>query len=223
VPIVRRAGIQHHTPTWQRVRARVRVALYRRRRLGRGSKLTVNGNSHNQNSSEEAGPDQPEADADHLQVVRPLRRPSTPTWLRESDLDALAQRFAPLDRAQARHLALALVEGSTPVEILILRLVAAGFPPCTARRIIAELRVLRERSRPRAASSAASPGSEVATALQAAARSYLLQPGNDEQAARAIVKQVNWSIVRARWFVSVNRDRVRRIADSLATEPPADD
>jgi hypothetical protein len=88
---------------------------------------------------------------------------------------------------------------------------------------MAELRDLRERRRPGAASGAASPGSEAAAALQAAARSYLLQPGHDEHAASAIVKQVGWSIVRARWFVSVNRDRVLRMTDSLAAEPPRDD
>jgi hypothetical protein len=30
---------------------------------------------------------------------------------------------------------------------------------------------------------------------------YPLRPGDDEQAARAIVTQVKWSMLRARWFV----------------------
>ena len=136
--------------------------------------------------------------------------------MRQSDLDALAQRFAPIDATQARHVALLLAEGSTPVEMLILRLVGAGLPQGTARRLIAELRALRERARQPTTSSPAEPGSEVAAALHAAAMSYLTQPGNDELAARAIVKRVNWSIVRARWFMSINRDRVRRMAEDLA-------
>jgi hypothetical protein len=71
-------------------------------------------------------------------------------------------------------------------------------------------RLHQERRRWPAAPSAASLGGEVAAALAAARRSYLVHPGDDEQAARAIVERVNWSLVRARWFVSVNRDTVRR-------------
>jgi hypothetical protein len=115
-------------------------------------------------------------------------------------------------------MALVLAEGSTPVEILIVRLVAAGLAPPAARRFIAELRLLRERSRPRTAASAARPGSEVAAALHAAATSFLLNPGDDEQAARAIMRQVKWSMVRARWFIGVNCDMVRRVADRLVSE-----
>ena len=70
--------------------------------------------------------------------------------------------------------------------------------------------------------SAAAPGGEAAAALTAAARSYLLHPGDDEQAARAIVAEVGWSEVRARWFVSVNQDRLRQIVARLAAERAAD-
>ena len=82
-------------------------------------------------------------------------------------------------------------------------------PPDPAWVRPSDLDALAQRRRP-AAWSAVSPDSEVAAALTAAARSYLVQPGDDELAARAIVERVNWSLVRARWFVSVNRDTVRR-------------
>ena len=160
----------------------------------------MNGDSHDQNSSGEA------------------RRARDPAWLRSSDLDSLVQRFAPLDAAQVRHVARVLAEGSTPVEILILRLVAAGLPKPAARRLIAELRRLRERPRPRATQAGGGPAAEVTAALNAAALSYLLRPGDDEEAARAIMRQVKWSLVRARWFMSVNRDIVRRMADRLSSE-----
>jgi hypothetical protein len=89
----------------------------------------VHGDSHDQNSPGET------------------RRAREPAWLCPSDLDWLVQRFAPLDVAQVRHVARVLAEGSTPVEILILRLVAAGLDKSAARRFIAELRLLRERPR----------------------------------------------------------------------------
>ena len=176
----------------------------------------MNGTNHNQDSSEETGPDGSDGDADQSGPARTPRRAHDPAWLRQSDLDALARRFAPIDAAQVRHLALLLAEGSTPVEIIILSLVADGLPQCTAKRFVAELRGLRERAREPTSPVRTNPGSEVAAALDAAAASYLLCPGNDEQAARAIIKRVNWSIVRARWFMSVNRDRVRHMADDLA-------
>jgi len=160
----------------------------------------VNGTSDDQNSSGES------------------RRARDPAWLRSSDLDSLVQRFAPLDAAQVRHVARVLAEGSTPVEMLILRLVAVGLPKPAARRLIAELRGLRERPRPRATQGRGSPAAEVSAALNAAALSYLLRPGDDEQAASAIVRQVKWSMVRARWFMSMNRDTVRRMADRLGSE-----
>jgi len=88
--------------------------------------------------------------------LRPPRRPPGPVWLRPSDVDSLAHRFAPLDLAHVRNMALVLAEGSTPVEILIARLVAAGLAPAAATRFMAELRLLRERPRPRVAR----PGNE---------------------------------------------------------------
>jgi hypothetical protein len=72
-----------------------------------------------------------------------------------------------------------------------------------------------------AAQGAATAG-EAAVAVHAAAASYLRHPDSDEQAARAIVAQVGWSLVRARWFVSVNRDRLSQIAARLAAERAAD-
>ena len=182
----------------------------------------MNGTNHNQNSSEDPGPDESDGNADPPGPARPPRRAQNPAWLRQSDLDALTQRFAPIDATQARHVALLLAEGSTPVEMLILRLVGAGLAQCTARQFIAELRGLRGRTRQPTNSRGSNPDSEVTAALDAAARSYLLYPGNDERAARAIVRRVNWSIVRARWFMSVNHDRVRRIADDLARDRPTE-
>ena len=180
----------------------------------------MQGNSHNndENSSGESAEDSSEADADDSALSRGPRRARDPAWLTPSDLDSLVQRFAPLDFAQVRHMALVLAEGSTPVEILILRLVGAGLTPSTARRFIAELRLLRERPRSHPKPGGASPANEVAAALNAAAMSYLVRPGDDEEAARAIMRQVKWSMVRARWFVSVNRDLVRRMADRLKPE-----
>jgi hypothetical protein len=182
----------------------------------------MNGKTDDHSSSGEAGADRPDADADESDLVRAPSQAPNPPWLRPSDVDVLAKQFAPLNAAHVRHLALALAEGSTPVEILIQRLVAAGLAPTAARWFIAELRVLRERTRRQAMPGASTPASEVAAALNAAATSYLLKAGDDEQAARAIMRQVGWSIVRARWFVSVNRDEVRRLADRLSAERPAD-
>ena len=100
-----------------------------------------------QSASGEAGPRCREAEAGGPQIVRAPRRAPGPDWLRPSDLGALADRFAPLDVAQVRHLAFVLAEGSTPVEVLIMRLTAAGLALGDARRFIAELRSLREQTR----------------------------------------------------------------------------
>ena len=102
---------------------------------------------HDQSSARQPAPERREAEADQSALVRPVRWTPIPPWLRVADLEALAQRFAPLDLAQARHLALVLAEGSTPVEILILKLVDAGLAPSQARQFIAELRALRDRPR----------------------------------------------------------------------------
>lgn len=182
----------------------------------------MSGTRHTHHSSGDTGPDGSDTDADQPWPARTPGRAPEPAWLRQSDLDALAQRFAPVDAAQARHLALLLAEGSTPVELLILRLVGAGLSHAAARQFIAELRALRERPRQPTSSGPAKPGSDVAAALDAAARSYLLEPGNDERAARAIARRVQWSVVRARWFLSVNRDELRRLAEDLARDRPAD-
>jgi hypothetical protein len=100
-----------------------------------------------QGASGEAGPQCRETEAGESELVRAPRWAPRPEWLRPSDLDALADRFAPLDVAQARHLAFVLAEGSTPVEVLIMRLTAAGLALPDARRFIAELRSLREQTR----------------------------------------------------------------------------
>ena len=100
-----------------------------------------------QSASGEAGPQCREREAGESELVRGPRWAPRPEWLRPSDLDALADRFAPLDVAQARHLAFVLAEGSTPVEVLIMRLTAAGLALGDARRFIAELRSLREQTR----------------------------------------------------------------------------
>jgi hypothetical protein len=150
--------------------------------------------------------------------VRAPHQAPGPPWLDPADLEALAQRFPPLDAAQVRQLALAFDQGSTPVEVLLLRLAGAGLAPPAAQQLIVDLRLLRERRSRATTPSAAAEGSEVAAALTAAARSYLLHPGDDEQAASAIVAQVDWSPVRARWFLSVNQDLVRQTADRLRAE-----
>ena len=111
-----------------------------------------------------------------------------------------------------RQLALAFNQGSTPVEILLLRLAGAGLAPPAAQQLIVDLRLLRERRSRANTPSAAAEGGEVATALTAAARSHRLHPGDDEQAASSIATQVGWSLARARWFLSVNQDRVRQTA-----------
>jgi hypothetical protein len=182
--------------------------------------IGMDGKTWSDESSGGGGPEDPtDADAAETHPASPRRWAPEPVWLHPSDLEALAQRFAPLDLEQAHHLALLLVEGSTPVEILIFRLVSSGLAPWDARRFIAELRALREQARRPADPRPTNPGSEFASALKAAATSYVLKPDDDEQAARAIMRQVQWSIVRARWFMSVNREKVRRMADSLTEQP----
>ena len=57
--------------------------------------------------------------------------------------------------------------------------------------------------------------SEAATALRAAALSYISHPDNAEQAARAITRIVPWSLTRARFFVSVNQAQIRSLVDRL--------
>jgi hypothetical protein len=101
---------------------------------------------HDQSSACQPASERLAANADPS-ALPPVRWRPTPPWLHAADLEALAQRFAPLDLAQARHLALVLTEGSTPVEILILKLVDAGLTPTEARQFIAELRALRQRPR----------------------------------------------------------------------------
>jgi hypothetical protein len=70
--------------------------------------------------------------------------PPRPPWLQPADLEALAERFPPLDASQMRQLALAFDQGTTPVEILLLRLEGDGLAPPAARRLIVELRLLRK-------------------------------------------------------------------------------
>jgi hypothetical protein len=144
-----------------------------------------------------------------------------PPWLQPADLEALAQRFPPLEAAQVRQLALAVRRGRTSVEVLLLRPAGAGLAPPAAQQLIADLRLLRDRRR-RATSPSASEGGEVAAALTAAAGSYRLHPGDDEQAARASVARVGWSRARARWFLSVNQERVRQTVARLTAERPPD-
>jgi hypothetical protein len=57
----------------------------------------------------------------------------------------IALLLPPLDAAEVHRFALALHQGSTPVEILLLSLVDAGLAPTAARQLLAELRALRER------------------------------------------------------------------------------
>ena len=174
-------------------------------------------------SSEEAGPDRPrpEAEAGASEGVRAPYQAPGPPWLQPADLEALAQRFPPLDVAQVRQLALDFDQGSTPVEILLFRLAGAGLTPPAPQQLIADLRLMRER-RSRATTPSAAASGEAAVALTAAARSYLLHPDDDEQAARAIVAEVDWSVPRARWFLSVNQDRVRQTVARLRAEHPPD-
>ena len=100
---------------------------------------------HDHSSAPKPAPERVDTHADELALVQPVRR--MPPWLRAADLEELAQRFAPVDLAQARHVALVLAEGSTPVEILILKLVDAGLTALEARQFIADLRALRNRHR----------------------------------------------------------------------------
>ena len=60
--------------------------------------------------------------------------------------------------------------------------------------------------------------SEAATALRAAALSYIHHPNDDEHAAHAITRAVPWSMTRARFFVSVNRAEIRGLADRLRAD-----
>ena len=96
-------------------------------------------------SSGQAGPDRSETDADRAQVGRTHHQLPFPPWLAPVDLEALAQRFPPLDAWEVRQLAIDLHQGSTPVEVLILRLVGAGLASAVARQLPAELRDLRDR------------------------------------------------------------------------------
>ena len=182
----------------------------------------MNRQSHHPDSSEEAGPDRPEAEADVSEGVRAPHQAPGPPWLDPADLEALAQRFPPLEAAQVRQLALAFEQGSMPVEVLLLRLAGAGLAPTAAQQLLVDLRRLRDRRHRKTTPRAAAADSEVAAALSAAARSYRLHPGDDEQAASAIVAQVGWSLVRARWFLSVNQDRVRQTVARLRAEHPPD-
>ena len=177
--------------------------------------------SHNPDSSEEAGSHRREAGADDAQGMHASRPAPSPPWLQAADLEALAERFAPLAAAEVRQLALDFDQGSTPVEVLLLRLAGAGLTPPAAQQLIVDLRLLREQRSQKTTPSAAE-GSELAAALSAAAMSYLLHPGDDEQAARAIATQAGWSPVRARWFLALNQEQVRQTADRLASERPPD-
>ena len=181
----------------------------------------MNPQPHPPDSSGEAGPDRPETEAAASEGVRAPWRAPHPPWLRPADLAALAQQFPPLDAAQVRQLALAFDQGSTPVEVLLLRLAGAGLAPPAAQQLIVDLRLLRERRSRANTPSAAAAGGEVAAALTAA-RSHRLHPGDDEQAASSIATQVGWSLARARWFLSVNQDRVRPTADRRRAEHPPD-
>jgi len=62
------------------------------------------------------------------------------------------------------------------------------------------------------------------TALRLAARSYLDHVFDDPPAEDAAVERIcaslGWSDVRARWFISVNRDSIKRFAQELRTQPP---
>ena len=90
------------------------------------------------------------------------------------------------------------VQGTTPVDVLVRRLVAAHLSPTAARQLITELRNVRMPTEPAGAAPSPGPeGSEVAAALNAAAASYVQDPGDDERAAMAIATRVGWSLVRA--------------------------
>ena len=62
------------------------------------------------------------------------------------------------------------------------------------------------------------------TALTLAARSYLDHAFDDPPAEEADVQRIcatlGWSDVRARWFISVNRDSIKRFAQELRTQQP---
>ena len=132
----------------------------------------------------------------------------------------LAKWFAPLDAAHVRQLARALGQGRTRVAVLLRRLAGAGLALMATRRVIADRRRLHQPQSRATTPSAATTSSEVAAALTAAATSYRLHPDDNEQAAHAIVARVGWSLARARWFLSVNQDRVRQTVDRLAAEHP---
>jgi hypothetical protein len=65
------------------------------------------------------------------------------------------------------------------------------------------------------------------TALTLAARSYLEHPFADAAAEQAAVRRIEarlgWSPVRARWFLSVNRETIERLAQELRAQPPPED
>ena len=177
---------------------------------------------HPPDSSGEAGPDRPETEADTSEGVRAPHQAPDPPWLRPADLAALTKRFPLLDAALVRQIALAVHQGRTSVEVLLLRLAGAGLAPPAAQQLIADLRLLRDRRRRKTTPSAAAASSEVAAALTAAARSYRLHPGDDEPAASASVAPVGWVLARARWFLSVNQERVHQAVARLRPEHPPD-
>ena len=62
------------------------------------------------------------------------------------------------------------------------------------------------------------------TALTLAARAYLDHPldpvAADEAAVRRIEARLGWSPVRVRWFLSLNRETIERLAQELRSQPP---
>ena len=60
---------------------------------------------------------------------------------------------------------------------------------------------------------------EFRDALTLAARSFRDHAGDEEAAAERISAVLGWSRARARWFLSVNAEKLKQMADQLGSQP----
>ena len=60
-----------------------------------------------------------------------------------------------------------------------------------------------------------SESQEYLAALELAAASLLEHPGNEDAAAEQVSSALGWSRERARWFLSVNAEKLQQLADDL--------
>jgi hypothetical protein len=60
-----------------------------------------------------------------------------------------------------------------------------------------------------------SESQEYLAALDLAAASLLDHPGDEDAAAEQVSSALGWSRERARWFMSVNAEKLQQLADDL--------